>query len=94
MSPTVRTQFPVDPRVEPLVATLTDAQVANVLCQMNAAWSPDMDVAEVLGSPASNRTLVVATFTLNIGMGGEPEYTTLESFAAIARAAEPAYAVD
>ncbi len=89
MSPTVRTEFPVDPRVAPLVATLTDAQVANVLCQMNAAWTPDMDAAEVLGSPAENRTLVIETFTLNIGMGGEPAFAVLESFAAIARAAEP-----
>jgi len=81
---------PVDLRVAPLVAALSDAQVADVLRQMNEAWSPEEDLDTLLGSPAENRRLVTDTAVLNIAMGGEAEFAELAAFAAVARAAHPA----
>jgi hypothetical protein len=83
-------EFPIDPRVQPFVDALTDAQILDVLRQMNEAWSPEEDVDFLLGTPESNRTLVVETFVMNIGMGGPQEFDPLEAFAATARAAFPA----
>lgn len=85
----VAAPFPVDPRVTPLVATLTDEQVAHVLRTMYRTWCSDEDPESFLSSPEQNRAAVSDTCVLNIGMGGELEFVTLEQFVAAARAAHP-----
>ena len=89
-APAPLTEFPIDPRVQPVVDALTDAQVADVLRQMNDAWTPDDDLDFLLSTPAGNRATVIETFVLNIGMGGALEFAPLERFAAAARLACPA----
>lgn len=81
--------FPIDARVQPLVDGLSDAQVEDVLGQMNDAWTPQEALEYLLGTPALNRAVLIETFTLNIGMGGETEFATLERFAAVARGNAP-----
>ncbi len=68
-----------DPRVMPVLTSLTDAQVAEVLRQMNAAWRNPTERSPVL------RDLMVDTITDLIELSGEPAFTTLEHYAAIAR---------
>ena len=73
-----------DPRVMPVLTSLTDAQVAEVLRQMNAAWRNPTERSPVL------RDLMVDTITDLIELSGEPAFTTLEHYAASARTTAPA----
>ncbi|MEI7770106.1 MAG: hypothetical protein WCI67_08975 [Chloroflexales bacterium] len=87
--------MPVDPRIGPLVESLSDAQAEHVLRQMSAAWSPDEETDFLIGSPASNRATIAETTVMNMasasspasGSSPEAEFATLEGFVAIAIAA-------
>jgi hypothetical protein len=87
--------MPVDPRIGPLVASLTDAQAEHVLRQMSAAWTPDEDADFLISTPDSNRASIAETTVMNMacassptsGSSPEAEFATLEGFVAIAIAA-------
>ncbi|RRR75483.1 MAG: hypothetical protein EI684_04570 [Candidatus Viridilinea halotolerans] len=89
---TVVQPFPLDPRLAPLVATLTDDQAAHVLALMNGAFSPDEALDALLGTPDENRSLLLSTMALNMAMGGEAEFSLCEAFVAQSRLAFPASA--
>jgi hypothetical protein len=87
--------FPTDPPSEALIAELTDAQVESVLRQMCAAWTPEEDPDFLIGTPQSNRNLVISTIAANLAVSASPtsgsspeaERAELERFIAVAKAA-------
>ncbi|NTU84503.1 MAG: hypothetical protein HGA45_34935 [Chloroflexales bacterium] len=77
----------LDPRVPAQVAALTDDQVGRVLMLMHDEWTglgPALDLVE---RPEANRDLLVETVRLNMGNGGEAEYTLFLEFIARVTAA-------
>lgn len=93
-APVALAAMPVDPRIAPLVAALTDDEAARVLRQMNAAWCPDEDADMLIGTPGANRALIAETIVLNMATASSPnvastpeaEFAALESFVAHVRA--------
>lgn len=89
-SPEAVAGFVRDPRVVAIVDGLTTDQVADVLRQMNAAWTPDEDPEKLLSTPEGNRGLLIEVASMNLGMGGEDEIASLIEMADFARRAHPA----
>lgn len=94
-APVALASMPVDPRIAPLVAALTDDEAARVLLLMNAEWcSDDEDGTDLIGTPAANRALIAETIVMNMATASSPhvastpeaEFAALETFIARARA--------
>jgi hypothetical protein len=82
--------MPRDPRVQVIVATLSDPQVAEVLRLANRAWCPDEPIEELLSTPQGNRLWLTDTFEMNCVVGvPAAEIAQLEGFAVQARIACP-----
>lgn len=80
----------LDPRVPEAVASLSDDLVVAVLRLMHAEWASDFTTDppfEPASTPAANRAWLTETVRLNMGNGGEAEYTLFLDF--ITRAVAP-----
>jgi hypothetical protein len=82
--------MPRDPRVQVIVATLSDPQVAEVLRRANRAWCDEMPIEELLSTPQHNRMWLTDTIEMNCVVGApDAQLAELEGFAVQARIACP-----
>jgi hypothetical protein len=88
---------PLDPRVPAQIEALLDDEVTAVLRLMHAEWASDFTTDppfEPASTPAANRAWLIETVRLNMGNGGEAEYTLFLDFIARAKAADTALTQD
>lgn len=77
---------PLDPRVTAQVEALTDDEVGRVLTLMHDEWVGLGPPLALHDRPEANRALLVETVRLNMGNGGEAEYTLFLEFIARVKA--------